>query len=76
MSHKLEVVPVWTVEQAEALNGLHAAMGGFFQAVVVCNDNGIPLADAFASIGVEIPLMLRPMVNTLSDKLPTLKLDS
>jgi len=75
MSRKeaLSVVPIWTAEQAEALNGLHEAMANFFQAVVVCNDNGIPLADAFAAIGVEIPLMLRPMVNTLSDKLPSLK---
>lgn len=69
----LAVVPQWTEEQAESLNGLHEAMGNFFDATLTCHQAGIPLADAFAAIGVEVPSMLRPMVNTLADKLPSRK---
>lgn len=69
----LAVVPAWTEEQAEALNGLHSAMANFFEATMNCHESGIPLADAFAAIGVEVPSMLRPMVNQLADKLPKRK---
>lgn len=67
----LAVVPAWTEEQAQALNELHEAMGNFFGATLKCHQADIPLAEAFAAIGVEIPAMLRPMVNQLAGKLPT-----
>lgn len=69
-STALAIVPRWTEEQADSLNGLHSAMGNFFDSVLACHSTGIPLADAFAAIGVEIPKMLQPMINTLADKLP------
>lgn len=67
---ELAVVEVQTEEQAAALKGLHAAMESFFGAVVACDNAGIPLADAFTAIGVEIPRMMQPMVNALTSKLP------
>lgn len=70
------VAPEWTPEQADALNGLHEAMQGFANAVFLCNATGIPLADAFAAIGVEVPLMLRPALNALADKLPKVSTDT
>lgn len=62
-------VIVWDKEQTKALEGLHKSLGGFGQAVQHCDAVGIPLADAFVAIGVEVPSFLRPMLNQLSGKL-------
>lgn len=71
MGKKPADIIVYDREQTKALEGLHKAMGGFGQAVIDCDAAGIPLADAFQAIGVEIPSFLRPMLNQLSGKLPS-----
>lgn len=61
----------WTTEQDQSLRNLHVAMGGFFTAVFACHQAGIPLADAFEAIGIEIPRVMQPMLNALAEKMPT-----
>lgn len=65
------VVTDMTTDQQLAIGALHNAMGGLIAAVMECDSEGIPLADAFEAIGMEIPLFLRPMVNQLASKLPS-----
>lgn len=55
--------------QIEAIEDLHNAMGGLMKSVLGCQQQGIPLADAFEAIGMEIPTFLQPMVNQLALKL-------
>lgn len=71
MARKPADIVIYDKAQTTALEGLHKAMGGFGQAVVDCDAVGIPLADAFQAIGVEVPAFLRPMLNQLSGKLPS-----
>jgi hypothetical protein len=54
-----------------ATGALHNAMNSLMAAVIECDEAGIPLADAFAEIGMEIPRFLQPMVNQLAEKLPS-----
>lgn len=65
----VEVIVLDTPEKLGAIEGLHDAMGGLMRAVLVCKQEGIPLADAFTAIGMEIPVFLQPMVNQLAEKL-------
>lgn len=58
------------LEDSESIKSLHLAMGGLMKAVVDCKAEGIPLADAFEAIGMEIPVFLQPMVNQLADRIP------
>lgn len=60
-----------TPEQGLAIGALSNAMQSLMGAVIEVDEAGIPLADAFAEIGMDIPLFLRPMVNQLADKLPS-----
>lgn len=59
-----------TDEQAMAIGELHNGMGGLIRAAIACRDAGLPLADAFVAIGMEVPLFLHPMLNQLAEKLP------
>lgn len=54
-----------------ATGALHNSMNSLMAAVIECDEAGIPLADAFAEIGMEIPRFLQPMVNQLAEKLPS-----
>lgn len=68
---ELELTDEEITARGLATGALSNAMGSLMSAVIECDQAGIPLADAFASIGMEIPLFLRPMVNQLADKLPS-----
>jgi hypothetical protein len=59
------------IEKRLAIASLNNAMKGLAQAIIDCDAAGIPLADAFAAIGVEIPKFAQPMINLLADKLPS-----
>lgn len=59
------------VERRLAIASLNNAMQGLAQSIIDCDAAGIPLADAFAAIGVEIPKFAQPMINLLADKLPS-----
>lgn len=63
----------YTDEQTMAIGELHNGMGGLICAAIACRDSGLPLADAFVAIGMEVPLFLHPMLNQLADKLPTME---
>lgn len=65
------IVPEFTEPgQIEAIATLHNAMGELMTAVMICKQQGIPLADAFTAIGMEIPTFLQPMVNQLAERIP------
>lgn len=68
MSRELHELPE---EQIEAVETLRTAMETFVGGVAKCSDSGISIADAFAMIGVDVPLFVRPMLNQLADKLPS-----
>lgn len=63
------------VERRLAIASLNNAMQGLAQSIIDCDAAGIPLADAFLAIGVEIPKFAQPMINLLADKLPSRNLD-
>jgi len=62
-------VIVYTEEELDAINDLQVAMTHLYGAVVKVSNIGIPLADAFESIGIQIPRVLQPAVNQLSTRL-------
>ena len=68
---EIELTPEQVTERGLAIGALSNAMTSLMGAVIECDQAGIPLADAFASIGMEIPRFLQPMVNQLADKLPS-----
>lgn len=65
-----------TASQIEAVTSLNDAMKGFVLAVKNCKDSDMPLVDAFAMIGVEVPKMVQPAVNALVNKLPAFDSES
>lgn len=68
---EIELTKEETDSRGLAIGALHNAMTDLMSAIIECDENGIPLADAFAAIGMEIPRFLQPMVNQLAEKLPS-----
>lgn len=62
---------IYDKEQTKALEDLHRAMGTFGQAVLACNEAGIPPADALTAIGIEVPVFFRPILNSMGEKIPS-----
>ena len=54
-----------------AIGSLQNAMTMLGDAILECDSVGLSLSDSFEAIGMEIPKMLRPMVNQLADRLPS-----
>lgn len=72
MSRKKEKdIIVYNKEQTKALEELHRCMGSFGQAVLACNEAGIPPADALTAIGLEVPTFFRPILNSMGEKIPS-----